>query len=91
MRYVNVYAVQRSYGGPEEGGWWYDVGTVEQSVPAATDADVDRLVDALALEFPTTGHRYSVLGGEDWDVVVENKPASDWIGSPGQTHMPRYE
>jgi hypothetical protein len=22
--YVNVYLVDRAYGGPEEGGWWYD-------------------------------------------------------------------
>ena len=24
--YVNVYEVYRAYGGPEEGGWWYDAG-----------------------------------------------------------------
>jgi hypothetical protein len=23
-RYVGVYLVTREYGGPEEGGWWYD-------------------------------------------------------------------
>jgi len=26
VEYVNVYAVTRLYGGPEEGGWWYDAG-----------------------------------------------------------------
>jgi hypothetical protein len=26
-RYVNVYEVEEAYGGPEEGGWWYDIGT----------------------------------------------------------------
>jgi len=26
MRYVNVYVVERVYGGPEEGGWDYDAG-----------------------------------------------------------------
>jgi len=26
MLYVNAYRVSRAYGGPEEGGWWYDVG-----------------------------------------------------------------
>lgn len=25
--FVNVYNVQQAYGGPEEGGWYYDVGT----------------------------------------------------------------
>jgi hypothetical protein len=24
--YVAVYLVDRAYGGPEEGGWWYDTG-----------------------------------------------------------------
>ena len=24
---VGVYSVSRSYGGPEEGGWWYDTGS----------------------------------------------------------------
>ena len=24
--YVNVYSAGRAYGGPEEGGWWYDYG-----------------------------------------------------------------
>jgi len=26
-RYVNVYSIDRLFGGPEEGGWWYDTGT----------------------------------------------------------------
>jgi|TARA_R110000796_G_scaffold214879_2_gene330865 hypothetical protein len=26
--HVNVYEVDRSYGGPEEGGWYYDTGTL---------------------------------------------------------------
>lgn len=25
-RYVNIYVCDRAYGGPEEGGWWYDCG-----------------------------------------------------------------
>ena len=24
--YLNTYKVHQAYGGPEEGGWWYDVG-----------------------------------------------------------------
>lgn len=23
-KYINAYAVSQSYGGPEEGGWWFD-------------------------------------------------------------------
>lgn len=31
LRYVNVYAVTRHYGGPEEGGWWYNSGSPIES------------------------------------------------------------
>jgi hypothetical protein len=31
--YINVYSVTRHYGGPEEGGWWYNSGTPLASVP----------------------------------------------------------
>jgi len=24
VTYVNIYLVDQAYGGPEEGGWWYD-------------------------------------------------------------------
>lgn len=30
--WVNVYRVDRCYGGPEEGGWWYDVYECVESV-----------------------------------------------------------
>jgi len=29
--YVSVYEVSRNYGGPEEGGWWYDAYSLEDS------------------------------------------------------------
>jgi len=35
-QYVSVYEVQRAYGGPEEGGWWYDVYSLVDTVPVAT-------------------------------------------------------
>ena len=36
-RYLNVYIVDRAYGGPEEGGWWYDYGVPYASVPLGED------------------------------------------------------
>lgn len=26
MYYINEYSINREYGGPEEGGWWYETG-----------------------------------------------------------------
>lgn len=31
--WVNVYDVAQAYGGPEEGGWWFDTGTPVASIP----------------------------------------------------------
>lgn len=30
--YVSLYRYERAYGGPEEGGWWYDVRTLDGSL-----------------------------------------------------------
>jgi hypothetical protein len=41
MHYVNVYFIERAYGGPEEGGWWYNQGeflTEEGSYASRKDA-----------------------------------------------------
>jgi len=34
---VAIYFVNRAYGGPDEGGWWYDCGNLIQSVPEGVD------------------------------------------------------
>ena len=33
IKFVNVYIVTRHYGGPEEGGWWFNSGEPLASVP----------------------------------------------------------
>ena len=35
--YLNVYEVGRAYGGPEEGGWWYDHGTFLECIGEFSD------------------------------------------------------
>lgn len=42
LYYINAYAVTRHYGGPEEGGWWYNAGRPLASIPwAAPEALMD--------------------------------------------------
>ncbi len=36
-KYVNAYFVTRHYGGPEEGGWWYDCGEPVASLPVKAE------------------------------------------------------
>lgn len=31
--YINQYRINRAYGGPEEGGWWFDCGIFLYQVP----------------------------------------------------------
>ena len=90
-RWVNVYLLERLYGGPEEGGWWYDAGIPRISLPIdflSTD-DVEDLVEELEEKYPDGGKRSSVLygeGGYDYQVVIEDKPASYW-----PEEAPHYE
>ena len=37
LLYVNAYEVSRHYGGPEEGGWWYNVFNPLASIPILAD------------------------------------------------------
>ena len=39
MLYVNVYHVSQLYGGPEEGGWYYDAGEPIASIPIETTTE----------------------------------------------------
>lgn len=35
--FVNAHAVTRHYGGPEEGGWWYNTGEARASIPVRAE------------------------------------------------------
>ena len=93
--YVNCYSVSRQYGGPEEGGWYYDEFTPLASVklpdntPQAIIETVRlKMLDRYAGERTSCGRlgRYSVLGGSDVEVYVEDAPPK---ASPEDT--PHYE
>jgi hypothetical protein len=86
MNYVNVYEVARRWGGPEEGGWWYDTGTVVTSVPVVDRETAEEIAATLRAEYPNTGRSSSVLGGADYRVWVEDNPGADY-----PTERPRYE
>ena len=97
--FIVGYSVGRAYGGPEEGGWWFDVlepleDCVIQLPPetiAVQDEDgLRRTIDHFAKMWRRE-HAYgdikSVLGGQEVAVFLEQ-------GEPGQhatTEYPRYE
>lgn len=94
--YLNEYEVSREYGGPEEGGWWYNLRiptgtsypmpyatTFEEACEAAHPLDADAW---LANKRDNPRGIYSVIGGRDLEWNVEQHP-------PRQQPMtrPHYE
>lgn len=85
--FVGVYDVDRGYGGPEEGGWYFDAGTLVRQIAVSSYDEAERVRNELREEFPKTDRRYSVLGGADYDITIGIEPPRDMF--PEQT--PRYE
>jgi hypothetical protein len=48
--YVSVYRVDRCYGGPEEGGWWYKRYVLEGSLPFANPTAAESWLDVAKAE-----------------------------------------
>ena len=88
--YVSVHLVDRAFGGPEEGGWWYDYGVVQHWIVVST------LEDAITIALRWVEHDYSnegrrrdigsVLSEGVYQVSIGLSRPLDW---PRQ--RPRYE
>jgi hypothetical protein len=70
--YVGVYEVGRAYGGPEEGGWWFDCGELVKVVICSSYDEAEEVREILSEEYPNTGKRSSVLGGEDYGIYFSD-------------------
>jgi len=90
--YVNVYETGRDYGGPEEGGWYYDVGTAYRVMPVRRDR-AERLLDTVLawcrernrLDRRRSGG--SVLATGDYlEAWIQDYPGRDY-----PERRPRYE
>lgn len=79
--FVNVHEIDRAYGGPEEGGWWYDCGTAKESVLVSGLAQARevwrRLRDKWADEDGADVGSVVYSGGV-YSVGVDRKPARDY-------------
>ena len=87
-KYINVYRVTRHYGGPEEGGWWYDAGAPLASVPIMDGTDTEATREQLAAHFASEacGDIGSVLGGAEVHVTLEPHMATSYPAT-----RPHYE
>lgn len=90
-----VYAVAtrtfRCYGGPEEGGWWYDWTDIEQVCQAYTFRGLLATVRRMREEHETDQRgRGSVLGNRG-DVTIYLTRHAHLIDGLQSTERPRYE
>jgi hypothetical protein len=85
--YVNVYERYREYGGPEEGGWWYDSGTVVHSEKFDNESDAETCRDNLRITYPNSDNYTSVVySGGDYIICIENEPGRNY-----PENRPHYE
>lgn len=82
MKYVNVYLVQQAYGGPEEGGWWYDWGqphvSIPEECPGGLDATLKQWEAWCAKENDARPDYWSVASQGEYRVLIEDSPAVCW-------------
>jgi hypothetical protein len=89
-RYLNIYLVDRAFGGPEEGGWWFDYGVVHASIPLEDGPRCSTYVkawrewcDATNAERPGIS---STSSEGQYVVRYEEEPGEDW-----PKERPHYE
>lgn len=88
--HLNEYELNRAYGGPEEGGWWYDTGKfvrchgVFSSWESAFEKR-EELVEYLA-ERRVDCHEPSSVACQGWpSISIEIRPGENFPKTP-----PRY-
>jgi len=87
--FVNVYLIDRAYGGPEEGGWWYDCGQIIAVYPCDTKEAASKLKDWLEKgRYSNEGRRDigSVLSEGIFNVVLAWEPGENY-----PRYRPHYE
>lgn len=86
--WVNVYSVDRLYGGPQEGGWWYNHYECVRSIPCHRD-DAEEVRRRMSEEYGEGTEKYSlssILSTGEVCVLIQDEAAQS------QTHgKPCYE
>ncbi len=88
VRFMNGYTVNRIYGGPQEGGWWYDEGYPVASVPfreedAAAQIEWETYLKEKA-GWTSPHEKSSVLGHDVFEVGPEDHFARHYPEIPPQ-------
>lgn len=92
LKYVNIYLIDRAYGGPEEGGWYFDYGVFIGG--EAVEPSRERINKAIEIADKYCDKENedrnddigSVLSEGKYVVYVEDEPGRDW-----PEEKPHYE
>lgn len=73
--YVGVYSTGLAYGGPEEGGWWFDSGELEEEPEFyATYAEAKAAIQQLETQYVSEGNYTSVRPGQNYRFALSEDP-----------------
>ncbi|MFZ9889735.1 MAG: hypothetical protein ACO3JL_19745 [Myxococcota bacterium] len=89
--YVVAIGTDRRYGGPEEGGWWYDESYVLEVASCRGWRAALRAARSLKRDYPTCPYgRFSAAGGTDVSIrLTDCRAELDTWSMP--TPRPHYE
>lgn len=86
--YIVVYEIERHYGGPQEGGWYYDTQIVIDCKKLWSISQTLKQMRELREEYPQPKYkRTSVLGS--YDIFIDLIPTLECIRE--RTERPQYE
>ena len=78
--YISLYLTNRHFGGPEEGGWYYNTDHLSLTIPTLYNVNmIERVLHDVIksrAELEIYGDIESVLGGQDGWIKIERIPGS---------------
>ena len=89
VRFIGVYQVSQHYGGPAEGGWWFDARSHLLSIPLIEDGsatEIEEIKAFLAPRFVSEGNIHTTRGGTLFEFVLEV-----YRGGGETMERPQYE
>ncbi len=89
-QYINIYLIDRAYGGPEEGGWWYDTQDLEESRWFSTEQNAENALQDIENIYEQENKErnsniYSVCSDGKYVVRLEQ-----YLGESSPAYKPHY-
>lgn len=90
LMYLVAWEITQSYGGPEEGGWWYDsrepIAVIPCSIAGHVRHGLHLIEDAFEDRYSNERERTSAAGGADLAVSIQER-----YPHPEPRERPHYE